>query len=207
MMKKTVVVLAVLLLLSTAAVAANGPVEGKKFEFSTGLAFSLQKYHYDDGWKENYTIVQIPIRVGYFIWKGLEFEPELMLASEKYTGYYPDGSVAYSDNQTGYILSGNFLYNFKLNSSRMIPFVLAGYGFGNGGPEGTDVDQYESGAKNSLLNLGAGIKFMFGNIGALRFEYRFRGGTVKYSYADDGGITYTDKVNYHTVLLGLSLFF
>jgi opacity protein-like surface antigen len=207
MMKKTIVVLAVLLLLSTAVMAANGPVEGKKFEFSTGLAFSIQRYHYDDGWKENYTIFQIPLRVGYFIWKGLEFEPELILTAERYKEYDPDGILAYSDHQTGYLLSGNLVYNFTLNSPRMIPFILAGYGFGNGDLEGTDVDQYESGAKNSLLNLGAGIKYTFGNIAALRFEYRFRGGTVKYTSTGDGTYTYTDKINYHTVLLGISLFF
>ncbi len=146
-MKKTIVVLAVLLLLGTAAMAAVGPVEGKKFEFSTALGFSIQKYTYDDGWKETYTLFQVPLRFGFFLWKGLEFEPELLLAAERYKVYDDTGALAVSDHETGYILSGNLLYNFKMKSSRMIPFVLAGYGFGNGDLEGIDVDLCATGAK------------------------------------------------------------
>jgi opacity protein-like surface antigen len=202
-MKKTIVVVAVLLLLGTAAMAAVGPVQGKKFEFSTAFGFSIQKYTYDDGYKQTITYFQIPLRVGFFLWKGLEFEPELLLTAEHYKVYTPTGTLFISGHETGYIMSGNLLYNFKMKSPRMIPFVLAGYGFGNGDLEGTDVDKYDTGSKTSLLNLGAGIKYLFGNIAALRFEYRFRGGTLKYTDVD----TYTDKVQYHQVLLGLSLFF
>jgi opacity protein-like surface antigen len=200
-MKKTIIVLAVVLLLGTAAVAAVGPVEGKKFEFSTGLGFTIHKYTYDDGWKETYTVIQTPLRIGFFLWKGLELEPELFLAAERYKEYDDTGVLKYSDHQTGYILSGNLLYNFKMKSSRMIPFVLAGYGFGNGDLEGIDVDQWDTGAKTSLLNFGAGVKYMFGNIAAFRFEYRFRGGQIKDS---DATIT---KVQFHQVLFGISLFF
>ena len=146
----------------------------------------------------------MPFRLGIFLWKGLELEPELLLTAEKYKSYDPDGDLVGSDHQTGYILSGNFLYNFKLGKSpRLIPFALAGFGFGNGDLEGTDVDLYDTGAKTSLLNLGGGIRYMFGNIGALRLEYRLRTGHIKYT--DEG--TYTDKVSYHQLLLGLSLFF
>lgn len=200
-MKKTIVVLAVLLLVGTAAMAAVGPVEGKKFELSTSLGFSIQKYTYDDGWKETYTVLQVPVRFGVFLWKGLEFEPELLLTSEKYKEYDETGTLMWSGGDTGYILSGNLLYNFKMNSSpRMIPFVLAGYGFGNGDLEGTDIDQWDDGNKTTILNLGAGVRYMFGNVAALRFEYRFRGGKQK----DDGYIT---KVQYHQLLLGIALFF
>jgi opacity protein-like surface antigen len=202
MMKKTIVVLAVLFLLSTAASAAVGPVEGKKFEFSTGFAFAVQKYDYGNGYKDTYTYFVVPFRLGYFLWKGLEFEPEFLLTAEHYKWTPPEGT-AITGHNTGWLLSGNLLYNFKMKSPRLIPFVLAGYGFGNGDLEGTDIDQYDTGSKTSLLNLGAGIKYLFGNIAALRFEYRFRGGTLKYTNED----TYTDKVQYHQVLLGLSLFF
>ena len=203
-MKKTILIMAVILILSTVAAAAVGPVQGKKFEFSTALGISIQKYTYDGGYKETYTIFQMPFRFGFFLWKGLEFEPELLLTSERYKYLDPDGAVVYSSHETGYILSGNFLYNFKLKGSpRLIPFALAGFGFGNGDLEGTDVDRYDATAKTSLLNLGAGVKYLFGNIAALRLEYRLRGGHIKYT--DEG--TYTDKVSYHQLLLGLSLFF
>lgn len=204
-MKKTCVFLAALLLLSAAAAAAGDPVEGKKFEFSTGFAFSVQKYNYDGGGTETDTYFMVPFRLGYYIWKGLEFEPELLLTSEHYK--YTEPGYSTTGSSTGWILSGNFLYNFKLNNSpQWIPFILAGYGFGNGELEGTDVDNYYNGAspKTSLLNLGVGLKYMFGNIAALRFEYRFRGGTIKYTVEGTG---FSDKVYFHTVLLGLCLFF
>jgi opacity protein-like surface antigen len=201
-MKKTIVVLAVFLLLSAAAFAAVGPVEGKKFEFSTALGFSIQKYTYDYGWKETDTYFQVPVRVGFFLWKGLEFEPELLFIYSKWKDYDDTGALWDSGHDTGYILSGNLLYNFMLKSApRMIPFVLAGYGFGNGDLEGLDIDQWDDGNKTTLLNLGAGIKYLFGNIAALRLEYRFRGGQQKES---DGYIT---KVQYHQVLFGIALFF
>jgi opacity protein-like surface antigen len=203
-MKKTIVILAVVLLVSTAAVAAVGPIEGKKFEFSAGLGFTVHKYTYDDGWKETYTVIQTPLRIGFFLWKGLEFEPELLLASERYKEYDDTGALKYSDHETGYILSGNVLYNFKMKSPRMIPFVLAGYGFGNGDLEGIDIDQWDVNTKTTLLNLGAGVKYLFGNIAAFRFEYRFRGGQIKET---DDTLVYITKVQYHQVLFGLSLFF
>jgi opacity protein-like surface antigen len=204
-LKKTCAFLSILLLMTAAAVAAGGPVEGKKFEFSTGFAFSIQKYNYGHGYKETYTVFQMPFRLGIFFAKGLEFEPELLLTSEH--SKYSSSMGSYSYSSTGWILSGNLVYNFKLKSPRMIPFVLAGYGFGNGDLEGTDVDEYAGGdvssPKTSLFNAGAGFKYLFGNIAALRFEYRLRTGTVKYT--SEG--TFSDKVNFHSFLLGLSLFF
>jgi hypothetical protein len=145
----------------------------------------------------------MPFRFGFFLWKGLEFEPELLLTAENYKYVSPDFTKKV--HSTGWLLSGNMLYNFKLKSPRLIPFILAGYGFGNGDLEGTDVDEYYgTNPKTTLLNLGAGLKYLFGNIGALRLEYRFRGGRIKYT---EGTTQYSDKVNYHMVLLGLSLFF
>jgi opacity protein-like surface antigen len=205
MMKKTIVILAVMLLLSTAAVAAVGPVEGKKFEFSTAFSFSVQKYNYGDGYTETDSIFNIPLRLGYFIWKGLEFEPELMMTS--YHDKYVGPGFSDTSHSTGWLLSGNLLYNFTLNKSpRMLPFILAGYGFGNGFPVGGNIYRYETGAKSSCLNLGVGLKYLFGNIAALRLEYRFLGGRVKYPIGEGTG-NYTDKFNQHGLFVGLSLFF
>ena len=76
---------------------------------------------------------------------------------------------------------------------------------GTGILEGTDVDEYYTGGspKTSLFNAGAGFKYLFGNIAALRFEYRLRTGTIKYTCEG----SFSDKVTFHAVLLGLSLFF
>lgn len=203
-MKKTSAFLAALLLVSATAFAATEPVPGKKVEFSTGFAFAVQKYNYGGGYKETDIYMTTPFRLGCFLWKGLELEPELMLMLSHWKVTGPEYSD--SGHSTAWILSGNLLYNIQLKkSSRWIPFVLAGYGFGNGNPEATDVDVYYGDKpKTSLLNLGAGIRYTFGNVAALRFEYRFRGGHAKYEV----DLTpYKETVNYHTILLGLSLFF
>ena len=63
-MKKTCVFLAALLLFSAAASAAGEPVEGKKFEFSTGFALSIQKYSYTDGYQGNLHCFSNPLSLG-----------------------------------------------------------------------------------------------------------------------------------------------
>ncbi|MGA2363016.1 MAG: outer membrane beta-barrel protein [Candidatus Aminicenantales bacterium] len=198
MMKKVCVFLGVLLLLSAATSAAGSVVEGKKFEFSTAFSFESIKFGTGTDWYK-VSFFNVPVRLGYFIWKGLEFEPELMLTAqhESYSG-------GYTYNQTGWLLSGNLLYNFKLNKSpRLLPFILAGFGFGNGVPYAGYVEKYDVGAKATFPNLGVGLKYLFGNIAALRLEYRYRHERIKVT--SEG--TYVEKVTLNGLFLGLSLFF
>lgn len=204
-MKKSSAILVGVLLLTATAMAAGEPVQGKKVEFSTAFALSVQTYNFGSDYKETDTYITTPFRLGIFIWKGLEFEPELLMMMS----HYKQTGPGYSDSghQTAWILSGNLVYNFVLKKSpRMIPFVLAGYGIGNGDYEPAwDTDTYYgTSPKDSLFNLGAGIKYMFGNIAALRCEYRFRGGQIKYTTEGGAG---KDKVYWHTILVGFSIFF
>ncbi len=72
MMKKFGVFLAALLFAGV-TFAGSQPVPGKTFEFSTALSFFSVKA--DDS-EESYSYLSIPVRCGWFVWKGLEIEPE-----------------------------------------------------------------------------------------------------------------------------------
>lgn len=76
--------------------------------------------------------------------------------------------------ETGYFILVNLAYNFKA-SEKVIPFVLAGGGYGNGYTAYKLVFDWDIGI--TALNFGAGIKYLVGDSAALRIEYRF----TKYS--------------------------
>jgi|YelNatPaOPRAMG01_1025707.scaffolds.fasta_scaffold37886_1 opacity protein-like surface antigen len=181
-MKKFALFLTLSLLLST--VTALAQPAGKKWEF--GLSFSYTNYKFSGSSETNY-LLNIPIRAGYFIWKGLEIEPEFTLT--KFKG-----------SDTGYIFSTNFSYNFKTNSS-LRPYVLVGIGFGNGVPLANLVEG-DSEVKAMVINAGAGIKYLIGNSGALRLEYRYTHDRLSYS-----DVSEKDNLNLHQLLMGISLFF
>jgi opacity protein-like surface antigen len=180
-MKKLCVFLAGLLFLGT-TFAMSQPVAGKKFEL--GVAFSFASIRYAEE-EYSYTVWTLPLRVGYFVWKGLEIEPEIML--QKFKG-----------DDLAYDLCGNLAYNFK-PSGNLVPFVLAGIGIGNGFVIGPIVDG-ASGVKAFLLNFGGGVKYVIGNSGAIRLEYRF---THNHLAEDE----YSGNRNSHQVFIGASLFF
>jgi len=180
-MKRFFALLTVLLFLG-ATFAAAQPVAGKKFELGTSLSFSTFKF---SGSSESETILTIPLRFGYYIWKGLELEPELMM-------------VKFEDSDLTYNLSANLSYNFK-TAGKIVPFVLAGAGFGNAFAVGPYMEGGE-GLNAFLLNFGGGAKFLVGNSGAVRVEYRF---TRNHLSADLD----SDNLNYHQILVGVSLFF
>jgi hypothetical protein len=180
-MKKLCVFLVGLLFLS-ATFAVSQPVAGKKFEL--GVAFSFASFKISGG-EESYTVWTLPLRVGYFVWKGLEIEPEIML--QKFEG----DDLAYS-------LCGNLAYNFK-TSENLVPFVLAGAGIGNGFSIGPLMEG-ASGTSAFLLNFGGGVKYVIGNSGAIRLEYRF---THNHLTEDE----FSENLNSHQVFIGVSLFF
>jgi opacity protein-like surface antigen len=135
--------------------------------------------------------------LGYFIFKGLEIEPEFIFT-------IPDES-----KNTGYFLMGNLAYNFK-TSGKTMPFVLAGVGYGNGEPLLSWTMDLDTGV--TAYNLGAGIKYLVGDSAAVRVEYRFTHYAGKktetweneyYSYSYTNIYDRTD----HQVLVGISLFF
>jgi hypothetical protein len=181
-MKKLLVCLAVLLLLG-ATFAMSQPVPGKKFEFSTAFSFSSIKV---SGSTDSDTFLSLPVRVGYYILKGLELEPELMLAK-------------FDHNDVAFNLNGNLSYNFK-TSGQLVPFLLAGAGFGNGVALGVLVEGGTS-TNATLLNAGGGVKYVIGNSGAIRLEYRFTHNRLS------KGDLEPDTVNLHQFFIGVSLFF
>ena len=64
------------------------PIQGKKFEFSTSA--SLLNIKYKDAEDSN-TVFNLSLRLGFFIFKGLEIEPELFLTipdETEETGYF-----------------------------------------------------------------------------------------------------------------------
>ncbi|MDD8021005.1 MAG: porin family protein [Acidobacteriota bacterium] len=179
-MKKAVVSLAVILFFCT-LVASAQPV-GKKWEVGFGLSYSNFKLG-----DESIYIFNIPFRVGYYVWKGLEIEPEVMLTKIK-------------DMDFGYNLAANVLYNFQLQGN-LRPFILAGIGYGNGFAPHDSLYIGESDTNSLLINAGAGVKYLFGDRAAIRVEYRYSYNHL--TWDDD----YSENVNVHKVLTGISLFF
>jgi len=181
-MKKLCVFLAVLLFLGT-TFAVSQPVPGKKFEFSTAFSFTSLKFSGDTA---SDTFLSLPLRVGYYIWKGLELEPELML-------------MKFKGSDAAFNLNGNLSYNFNI-SGRLKPFVLAGAGVGNGIAFGTLVEGGTS-IHATLLNFGGGVKYVIGTSGAIRLEYRYT-----HNRMTKGDIP-SNNVNLHQVFIGVALFF
>jgi hypothetical protein len=165
------------------------PLEGKRFEFST----SASMWNVKSGDGETETVFNLPIRLGVFIFKGLEFEPELFL------------TIPEESDETGYVILANLSYNFKTSENLML-FVLGGAGYGNGSRLFDFVLDNDMGV--TVYNFGAGIKYLVGNSAALRIEYRFTkySGEKTESYS---WVTWTDKLDRtdNNVLLGVSIFF
>lgn len=182
-MRKLAAFFSVLLLLGT-TFAVGQPVAGKKFEF--GTAFSFSSYKFSDS-LESDTILSLPVRFGFFVWKGLEIEPELML--QKWEG-----------SDAAYLLSGNLSYNLKLQKN-LVPFILAGVGFGNGLSVGP-IMEGDSEANAFLLNLGGGLKYVIGNSGAIRLEYRYT-----HNRLSEAEILEPEYFNSHQIFIGVSVFF
>lgn len=182
------VFIVVLFVFMSVKVSFAQPVKGKKFEFSTSASMWNVK---DDG--ETETVINLPIRIGFFIYKGLEIEPELIL------------TIPEESEETGYIILANVSYNFKA-SETLIPFILAGGGYGNGPRFFDFVLDYDMGV--TVFNFGAGIKYIVGNTAAIRIEYRF----TKYSGEETETSfwgTWTNKLDRteNNVFVGLSIFF
>lgn len=155
------------------------PVEGKKLEFSTSASMWNIKYEWDD---EATTIFNVPLRVGFYAYKGIEVEPELLLTIPE-------------DGDTGILFLANVAFNLKA-SDKTIFFVLGGYGFGNSTPLfGFAWFQDEN---INALNFGGGIKHLISNSAAVRLEYRY------IRYTDEAGDHFRTDNNLY---LGISIFF
>ncbi len=111
--------------------------------------------------------VSAAFRPGLFIVDDLSVEPELFWGTTK--GQAPALN-----------LSGNVSYSYGMGHNMFVPFVLVGYGAGNGFPF------YEPLQKNAnylsaitFLNAGGGLKVMtLGGRALIRLEYRYQAFTA-----------------------------
>lgn len=169
----------ILVIFITGGTVFAQPIQGKKFEFSTSASIWIVKFRRG----ETETVINLPLRLGYFINKSLEIEPELFLT---FVDTY---------DEIGYLILGNISYNFNI-SKKITPFVLAGGGYGNS--EQNFSLAYDFNSDIFALNLGAGMKIPVGSAAAVRVEYRF----IKYFGEED----WFDRTD-HTILVGFSIFF
>jgi opacity protein-like surface antigen len=184
------------LVLTLAAAAAAQPVPGKRFELSTGAYFWNVKYK--DA-SESSSILNVPLRFGFYLVRGLEFEPEILL------------TLPEEGESTGFIFLGNLAYNFKV-SETIVPFILAGAGYGNAEETCSIALKAGEGVGVTVIDAGFGVKFLFGKTAALRFEYRFinysGSETVTYgSFSGSTSYTYDYGRTDHKIFTGISLFF
>jgi opacity protein-like surface antigen len=180
-MKKAFVILTIFFFLG-GLVAAAQPA-GKKWEVGGSISFTSFKFSGDE---DSTSAFNLPVRVGYFIWRSLEIEPEVM-----YTKF--EGSDA------GYLLNANLAYNFKM-SHPILPFVLGGVGFGNGLTY-VGITEGDSEVNAFTFQFGVGAKFLIGSSAAFRLEYRFT-----HNHLTQTGFV-AENLTSHQFLLGASVFF
>jgi opacity protein-like surface antigen len=166
------------------------PIEGKKFEFSLASSFSNIKEKDDN---DSTTILNVSSRFGFFVYKGLEIEPEVIIT-------IPDDS-----ENTGYRILLNLAYNFKLSKNTLF-FLLGGGGYGNGSELFGWVWDQDMGI--SVYNFGAGFKYLIGNSAAIRAEYRYSNSSGEKTESSSwGSYTYDLDMRNHDFSIGLSIFF
>ncbi len=170
------------------------------WELSTGISFrSIDPEH-----GSSTTYLNIPIRAGYFLIRNLSAELEIMASQPK-------------GEDMGYLATVSALLHprFKLLNPTpwMRGFLLLGFGFGTGLPQGSTVPAADTDPLN-IFQCGMGVKVGEGRVG-LRLEYRFAslfGSRVTYQAGDESGeynayrVEETQSDIFHTVLLGFSVF-
>jgi hypothetical protein len=176
--------IALVLLLAAGAGLASAQVVPGKFELGTSASYYNLKFEGET----SMSYLNLPVRFGWYAFKGLEVEPEVQL-------FIPMGDFG---GTTGYQALAKLLYNFRL-AGGLEPFIGAGVGGGNGIPY-IGIIETSDGSK-SLAYLGLlGLKVHVGNSAALRIEYRFNRASWQSDYSEKEWGTF------HQVLVGISLF-
>lgn len=189
-MKKISVFLCFLLVLGAAFVSAQ-PVEGKKFEAGTAVDF----YCMNVGGATQGSYLYVPLHFGWYVWKGLEIEPEFAVNIPlKYTNYIDVTCIG----------TINAFYNYKVGK-KLVPFAGGGFSLGNGIPYAQS--QYgqlygDANMNTTAYNLGCGLKYLLTDSVVVRAEYRYS----RYRMTSDGG-TGSENINIHRAFVGLSFLF
>lgn len=147
-----------------------------KWEFSSAASFYFEPEVYE----KNKLGIYIPARIGCFVTKSIEIEPEFNIS-------YRDSEF---DSITRNLLLANLAYNFNV-SPRIMPFLLAGGGIIRIRPEVGIPEDWPAPYNELVLNAGTGLKWLFVKKAALRIEYRI----IHYSYTTR-----------HNMLIGISVF-
>jgi opacity protein-like surface antigen len=197
-MKKLIFLLLVLLNFNSFA-----QINGKNKELSFSGSFGAVKSSYDyKSTNYNYSSESdlnfyflSNLRFGYFLNNHFEIEPELQL-------------LVLQSVDPFYSLNANIAYNIQVDSSRIKPFILIGYGIGNSVPfygSLVNFDSIERELSVKQLNFGFGIKIFVSDNLAIRTEYRFQQYMYKRDYSNVNAISdYT--YSFHNILFGLSFF-
>jgi opacity protein-like surface antigen len=180
---------AVLILLLAAGVAHSAAQT--KFELGTSISYYSIKFDVDT---ESISYLNVPIRFGWYFWKGFEIEPEFQL-------FVPLGADA---GDAAYFVQGHLLYNF--GSGGIVPFIGGGAGVGNGIPYLGIIEGGPDDKSFGYVGM-AGVKFMVAKAAAIRLEYRFNRMSWEYPDFIDPLILIKEWANLHNILVGVSVFF
>lgn len=181
--------MSLLLITLVASVSSAQPREGKNRELS--LSGGLQNTSSGSSSGSSTSFLISP-RLGFFVHKGLELEPEAVLML---------GSGA----DPVYIVNANVSYNF-LSSHSGVPFLLLGYGRANTVPF-FNVPLLHAGFGVGVVNFGAGVKIYLNTDTALRLEYRFQRFYGKGDRTVYASFSYTEEIDsrIQTVQFGFSI--
>lgn len=185
--------------LVTAFLPAISQTEKGSWELSfTGNAGSYsQKSEYTSGGQthtnegEARSYAALDFRAGYFLVDGLSLEPEFYFLGVEKT-------------LPTYNLGVNVAYTFTIPESPVRPFLIAGYGTGNGIPMMQRLLARESENLDiPVLRVGGGLKVLLNRWVALKVEYRYE------RYTDEQSTQYYSSKtvsNYGNILFGFSFF-
>lgn len=164
-------------------------VEKGDKELSISTSFMSRKYK---GASEAEWVFNLASRLGLFVTRNIEIEPELLACKWK-------------EEDFGFVLSGNVLYNIIPANpmGSLLPFVLVGIGYANSmtflptivGPSWGDK------ISGKVFNVGGGLKAFMSESVIIRIDYRFQ----KWSYdVEYDGYDDTQDYSDHLLLLGIS---
>jgi opacity protein-like surface antigen len=158
-------------------------------ELSTAASVSFTQAPGDGN--DDLTVIQLPLRVGYFITDRIGLEGEILLS------HLDSGD---EDASTGFVGSASFAFHFS-PKARTTVFLLAGGGAGNGVELATLAADTDTTV--TTLHAGLGLKTFLGHRAALRVEYRF----THYSGDEPELFSPSTDLDSHKLLFGFSVFF
>lgn len=138
-------------------------------------------------------LILLSPRIGVFVFKGLELEPEVIL-------------MLSSGSSPVYVANGNVSYNFA-STRKEIPFVLIGYGVANAVPI-FNLPVSNIGYRVDVFNAGAGLKFRASDDIIFRFEFRYQrfSGTDRTHFYTDYAYNSNTNITVRSVQFGFGFF-